>query len=107
MTQQKQLPIITTRDRSLSVSIFKREKDGKIFYGACLQRSFKREGSDAWEREQINLFPDDLLRIANLAVNSYNSLTGYVQQNKTTQTSYPAQEIPADQPDPFDDEIPF
>lgn len=106
MTQQKQLPIINTRDRSLSISIFKREKDGKTYYGACLQRSFKREGSDAWEREQINLFPDDLLRLANLATKSYDALTQYVQQNKPTQSSYPAQEI-SDGQDPFDDEMPF
>lgn len=106
MANELNKPIISVRDRSLSVSIFKREKDGKTYYGACLQRSFKREGSDAWEREQINLFPDDLLRLANLATKSYDALTQYVQQNKPTQSSHPAQEI-SDGQDPFDDAVPF
>lgn len=106
MTGQKQPPIINTRDKGLSVSIFKRENDGKTYYGACLQRSFKRNGSDAWEREQINLFPDDLLRLANLAVKSYDALNQYAQQNRQAQASYPAQEI-SETPDAFDDEIPF
>lgn len=113
MTSQSNKPIITERDRGFSVSIFKREKDGKTYYGACLQRSYlKPEGdpknSADWVREQINLFPDDMLKLSNLCIGSYNSLTAYLKANKPAPTGgYPQQEMSGGQATPPDDEIPF
>ena len=65
-------PILQNRDRALSVSVFRKEKDGRTYYGVCLQRSYKQ--GEEWKREQINLFPEDLLKIANLSTKAYNDI---------------------------------
>lgn len=109
-------PIISTRDRGLSISIFKREKDGQSFYGACLQRSWKDKNTDEWKREQINLFPDELLKLAALCNRTYEQVITHGQANRPTTggANYPAQPIedssyPAPTPtsNVFDDDVPF
>lgn len=92
-------PIITNRDRKLSASVFQKEKDGQKFYSVCLQRSWKKENSDEYEREQINLFPDDLLRISNLLSRTYADILTYIQSQPKETKEYPAQTM--------DDGIPF
>lgn len=91
-------PIISTRDRLLSLSIFAKEKvdiqgDGKMhtYYSACLQRSYRAKDNDEWQREQISLYPDELLKIAALCQRAYNELTAYAQNAK----SYSGAERPA------------
>lgn len=100
-------PIIQDRDRVYSISIFRKERadaTGKMqpYYGACLQRSFKRKDSQEWEREQINLFPEDLLRIAALCERTHNDLTlwleSWAKQNGKQTTEYPAQTMDEDVP---------
>ncbi len=98
-------PIIQTRDRGLSISIFKREKDGIPTYGACLQRSWKDKTTDEWKREQINLFPDELLKLAALCNRSYTETLSYVQSQPTV-FNHPAQTM-ADNTPNLDDTIPF
>ena len=114
-------PVIQTRDRNLSVSVFCHEKDGKTYYGANLQRSYKKPGDNDYTRENINLFPDDLLRLSLLCQRAYQELTLYLQMNRrNASASYPAQQM-EDQsagwdteessataaPAAFDDAIPF
>lgn len=82
-------PIITNRDRRLSASVFQKDKDGQTYYSVCVQRSWKKEGSDEYEREQINLFPDDLLRFANLFTKTYADILSHVQSQP--RQDYPAQ----------------
>lgn len=94
-------PIIQTRDRGLSISIFKRQKDDHDTYGACLQRSWKDKDSGEWKREQINLFPDELLKLSSLCARAYTDTLIYVQANRPASSGgqYPSQEL--------NDEIPF
>lgn len=94
-------PILQTRDRGLSISVFKREKDGRDIYGACLQRSWKDKDSGEYKREQINLFPDELLKLSALCARAYTDTLIYVQANRptTSEGQYPSQEL--------NDEIPF
>ena len=56
-------PFINTRAGGISVSFFKKEKDGKTFATVCLQRSYMDKNNE-WKRESINLFPDDLPKVA-------------------------------------------
>ena len=112
---EKQKPIITDRDRSLSVSIFKKsntDEQGqtRTFYSACLQRSYKIKGSDEWKREQINLYPDELLSLSTLAVRAYNDLTAHVQAVKNNQNGrqeYPSQSFDNEPPAWVEEDIPF
>lgn len=90
-------PVIQNRDRGLSISIFKREKDGITSYGACLQRSWRDKTTDEWKREQINLFPDELLKLTSLCARTYTDAVIYAQNNQSK--DYPAQAI--------DEAIPF
>lgn len=88
-------PIITLRDRSISVSIFKKEgtdEQGRseTYYSACLQRSFKKRDSEEWQRESINLYPDELLKIASIANNAYTSVLKYANDHKPA-NNHPAQ----------------
>ncbi len=124
-------PVINNRDRLLSVSVFKKEaKDDRgqvrTYYSACLQRSFQKpedKGSDKWQRETINLYPDDLLRLSALLAKTYNDIVGDIRDDvktrimgtpapvqqstpvaKTTASDY-IQQRSGDIP--FDDDIPF
>lgn len=97
-------PIITNRDSKLSASVFQKtavDKNGnpQTYYSVCVQRSWKKEGSDDYEREQINLFPDDLLRFANLFTRTYADILLHVQSQPREQKEFPAQTM--------DDGIPF
>ena len=92
-------PIINRRDRNISVSVFKQEKDGKTYYSVCLQRSYKAKDSEEWTQETINLFPDDLLKLANLSRCVYTDIIAYAQKNKIPSAEYPAQTL--------EDDIPF
>ena len=65
-------PILQNRDRALSCSVFKKESDKGSYYSICLQRSHKQ--GDEWKREQINLFAEDLLKIANICTKTYNDI---------------------------------
>ena len=97
---EKTLPIISRRDRNINISVFKNTKDdGKDYYSVCLQRSYKKQGEEEWTRETINLFPDDLLKLANLSRCAYTDIVAHAQQNKATATEYPAQT--------FDGDVPF
>lgn len=95
-------PIIQTRDRTLSISIFRRDKDGQSSYGACLQRSWKDKITGEWKREQINLFPDELLKLAALCNRTYAEILTYVQSQPIS--AHPAQVMSNEN---LDDTIPF
>lgn len=111
MSEQNTKLYLSVRDRGLSISIFKREKvdvagDGKLHtsYGACLQRSYKPKDSEEYKNENINLFPDELLKMSNLCLRAYNELTGKLQAEKSEQKSDTPSEYPAQS---MDDEVPF
>ncbi len=77
-------PVLQNRDRALSVSVFRKESDKGDYYSVCLQRSYKR--GDEWKREQINLFPEDLLKIANLSTKTYNNILDLPPVEKPDET---------------------
>ena len=60
-------PVIQARDKGLSISVFEKEK----YYSVCLQRSYKKKGDADYTRETINLFADDLPKLAVLANKVY------------------------------------
>ena len=71
MTETSNKPYYTVRDRLLSVSFFKKTAAGAdgqqhTFYSANLQRSYQDKDGN-WQRESINLYPDELLKAAALA----------------------------------------
>lgn len=93
-------PYATARDRALSVSTFRKFNDQtqKNYYSVCLQRSYKvtnEAGQEEWRREQINLFPDELLNLAALCTRAHNELTLKIQQEREANKTpdYPAQEM--------------
>ena len=108
----KQKPVIQTRDRNLSASVFCREVDLKgdgvlvPMYSICIQRSYKRKDSQEWQRENINLNLDDCLRMGELVRSVYHKTLAYASANRpaSQQQDYPAQAVEAQG---FDDEIPF
>jgi hypothetical protein len=107
-------PILQKRDRNLSVSVFKsivtdNAGNKRDSYGCVLQRSYKKEND--WVREQIHLFPDELLKLGAIGQRTYNALMDYVEQNKPV-TNRTEQVIGSDYDDaPQDmgdgDSIPF
>lgn len=118
--QEKQKPYLTVRDRSLSISIFKKHvKDlstNKEYdkYGACLQRSYQVKDSNEWKNERINLFPDEILNVGVLCARAYNDLTVKIQQDREANkgngaNSFPAQTMDSPEPPAYIDEsdVPF
>lgn len=101
---EKQRPVIQTRDRNLSASVFSREVDFKgdgnmqTVYSICLQRAYKPKDSTEWKHENINLNIDDCLRLAELSRTIYQKVLAYATQNKpATKTSdYPSQSVDVD-----------
>ena len=98
-------PIISNRDRKLSASVFKRQSTdengvNRTVYSVCVQRSWKKKDSEEFDREQINLFPDDLLRFADLFTRTYRDILTYAQSQPKETKEYPAQSLD-------DEEIPF
>lgn len=118
MTEQKNQPYLTVRDRTLSISIFKKRVvdmttgEERNTYGACLQRSYKTKEGE-WKKEQINLFPDEILNIAALCNRAYNDLTIKIQKDRENDkanrpTSFPAQSMDTPEPPAYlNDDIPF
>ncbi len=114
---EKQRPVINNRDRSLSISIFKKDQidnEGHLrtYYSACLQRSYQKpedKGTDKWQLENINLYPDELLKLSVLALKTYNDTTSYVQANKKDNQpkEHPAQSFDNTPPAWAEEEIPF
>lgn len=92
-------PIISRKDSNLSFSVFKNTtQDGKVYYSIQFQRSYKKKGAQDWTRETINLFPDDLLKVSNLASVTYTDIVADTRKSKGT-PNYTAPE--------FDNSIPF
>lgn len=73
-------PIFTLRDRALSASCFMK----------------------TYTREQINLMPDDLLKLARLCTDAYGEVLKAAMANRPAKSEYPAQEMAVP-----DDDIPF
>lgn len=109
-----------TRDRSLSVSFFEKERENdkgfmETLYSASLQRSYRKKNSEELVNENINLIPDELLKVSNLCLKAYNELTKYAQSKKQERQEtrqYPAQAYndPAPYGEPpayLNDDIPF
>lgn len=100
-------PIFTLRDRALSASCFMKtytREDGREvpLFSVCVQRSYKKNGEDKYTREQINLMPDDLLKLARLCADAYGEVLKAAMANRPAKSEYPAQEMAVP-----DDDIPF
>ena len=92
-------PIIQRKDSNLSFAVFKNEtEDGKTYYSIQFQRSYKKKDSEEWTQEKVKLFPDDLLKVSNLASVIYTDLVAYSRKQKENPT-YTAPK--------FEDTIPF
>ena len=94
-------PVLKVKDYPFSVAFFEKTKDGNTYYQVALSRNYKDNNGD-WKSQTINIFPQDLLKIANISQRAYNSLL--TLQSKKAQKSTP-QPAPADEN--FDDDIPF
>jgi hypothetical protein len=99
-------PIIKIRDTKLSSAVF--EYDGQYGknYQACVQRSYKKKDATEYTNEVINLYEDDLLKMANLCIQTYNHILALkYEQAKTTVPPADTESTPL--PTEADDGIPF
>ena len=75
MTNETNKPVVSNRDKLLSVSVFPhKDEQGRTTYGASLQRAYQtaeQKGTKTYSRQKISCYPDELLRIAALCVRSY------------------------------------
>lgn len=88
-------PLFTLRDRGLSVSAFQ-SNDNVSF---AVQKSWKKKDSNEYERREINLFEDDLLKLARLFVSAYAESVKYRAKGAPAPSAAPEPVI--------NDEIPF
>ena len=111
MTNETNKPVVSNRDKLLSVSVFPhKDEQGRTTYGASLQRAYQtaeQKGTKTYSRQKISCYPDELLRIAALCVRSYNDILIYAQMNRQAETGgYPAQSMDIDDvPPPTEDDI--
>lgn len=104
MTNQ---PVLNKRDRGFSVAFFTEDyanpANGEIRtrFSCALQRSYKDKNGQ-WQQKTIDLFPEELLILANLATESYNLLNDYLNRNRSAgRQTAPSNDAP------IDDDIPF
>ena len=96
-------PVIQTRDRNLSASVFVREVDlkgdGKLvkMYSIAVQRSYKPKNEQEYKHETVNLNLEDCLRFAEMLRTIYHKTLAYAAKNKPAKTQeYPAQFVDAE-----------
>lgn len=117
MTNETNKPVVSNRDKLLSVSVFPQtftddSGNTRTGYSMSMQRAYQtkeQKGSNNYERQKISLYPDEALRFAELLRRTYSDLLTYVQMNKPANANYPAQTTDVDNaPEPVaDDSIPF
>lgn len=89
------------KDYPFNVFTSDREKDGKTFTIFSVSRSYKDKNGE-WKHQTINLFSEDLLKLANICYQAYNDNIMLSKNSVPTKTE-PAKDINDD----LDDEIPF
>ena len=99
-------PIIKIRDTKLSSAVF--EYDGQYGknYQACVQRSYKKKDATEYTNEVINLYEDDLLKMANLCIQTYNRILA-LKYGPAKTTVPPTSTETMQQTVDNDDDIPF
>ena len=98
-------PVIKIRDFGVSTAVFEwNNPDGKTSYSIALQRSYKKKDAQEFTEETINMYPEDLLKFANILIRTYNDLADY-RGAKRSSPQTAAQ--PAPQASTTDDSIPF
>lgn len=99
-------PIIKIRDTKLSSAVF--EYDGQYGknYQACVQRSYKKKDATEYTNEVINLYEDELLKMANLCIQTYNRIIALKNGQAKTTVPPTATEMMQQTAD-NDDDIPF
>lgn len=104
----KQLPVISRRDRGWSFAVFENKaEDGKLHYHISLQRSYKNK-SGAVVQETIHCFQDDLLPLAELARLGYCDLGEYRYKKwKESKNNGSEQQTEQQAEPPVEDNIPF
>lgn len=94
-------PVIKVRDGNLSVAGFQKEsKDGKPYISFVIQRSYQVNGEN--RNENLNVFSNDLLRVAALCDEAYKQGLNLGKEQKVEPQ---VDEQPVQ--DSLDDEIPF
>lgn len=102
-------PIIKIQDRSLSAGVFEFKNQNGTTLSIDIQRSYKAKDAQEWTRENIHCYEDDLLKIANLCIRTYNAICNRRSGSKPAQAQ-PAQAAapaPAQVPVDDSDSIPF
>lgn len=115
--EDKNKPVISNRDKTLSVSVFRRDKTDEngnqiITLGFSAQRAYKDKNTGEWLRKDIQMFPEEVLRMANLLQKSYMDAINYLETHRPqrNQTEHPqaSMNTPEDMPEStLDDDIPF
>lgn len=101
------MPIKTLRDGAIKTAVFEQQTtDGRTSYSVVLERSFKKKDSTEWESQKLNIFAEDLLKIASLCERTY---WGICEVRECVGKPVVAQEQPVSKPklDASDDSMPF
>jgi len=65
-------PLKTLRDGSVELTVWKNEKDGKVFYSTTFTNNYKPEGGE-WTKSQ-NFAPNELLKLQRLIDQGYQAI---------------------------------
>jgi len=90
-------PVVKNRDLGVSTAVFEwTNQDGKKTYSVSLQRSYKKKDEKEYTDEIINMYPEDLLKVANLLTRTYNDLLDYRAATKPVITPSTPSSIDSD-----------
>ena len=91
------------KDFPFSAFAFEREKDGKTYTTYSVSRAYKNTAG-AWDHQSISLCPEELLKLANICMQTYNS---HVAKQNAYNASVPTKSAEPQANDGLDDDIPF
>jgi hypothetical protein len=111
MPNENNKPIISVRDGVLEVAIFAKtfldaNNNQRVSYSFNLQKSYKDQNA-AWQRQNINLFDDQALKITALVGAAYGKLVDYKKGVGAAVSAESASPALAETADTLDDDIPF
>lgn len=93
------------KDFPFTAFAFEKEKNGKAYTIYSISRAYKDKNKE-WQHQSISLFPEELLKLANICMQTYNlhitkqnaNISNATNSTKATETQIE---------DDLDDDIPF
>jgi len=79
-------PKLKKRDNNFGVAFFEmKNKENKNYTGVIVSKNYKTKDNE-WKSEDLHIFPEDLLKVANLCQRAYSEYKDTLENKNTVPT---------------------